>query len=105
MRQKIIGMDPDDILNMDQTPIPYSYHSNRTLEKKGVKTIHVRSSTADTKRAMLAATVTASGKLLKPMLIFKGQANGRIECRVSDLPGKLHVRYATQGVDGRKDDA
>ena len=28
---------------------------------------------------MLAATVTASGKLLKPMLIFKGQAHGRIE--------------------------
>jgi hypothetical protein len=72
-------MDPDDIVNMDQTPIPYSYHSNRTLEKKGVKTIHVRSSTTDTKRATLAATVTASGKLLKPMLIFKGQANGRIE--------------------------
>ncbi len=79
MGQKIIGMDPDDIVNMDQTPIPYSYHSNRTLEKKGVKTIHVRSSTTDTKRATLAATVTASGKLLKPMLIFKGQANGRIE--------------------------
>ena len=79
MRQKIIGMDPDDIVNMDQTPIPYSYHSNRTLKKKGVKTIHVRLSTADTKRATLAATVTASGKLLKPMLIFKGQANGRIE--------------------------
>jgi hypothetical protein len=39
----------------------------------------VCSSTADTKRATLAATVTASGKLLKPMLIFKGQANGRIE--------------------------
>jgi hypothetical protein len=65
---------------MDQTPIPYSYHSNWTLEKKEVWTIHVRLSTTDTKRATLAATVTVGGKLLKPMLIFKGQANGRIEC-------------------------
>ena len=73
-------MKPDDIVNMDQTPIPYSYHSNQTLEKKGVKTKHVCLSTTDTKHAMLAAAVTASGMLLKPMLIFKGQANGRIEC-------------------------
>jgi hypothetical protein len=38
----------------------------------------VRTSTSDTKRATLAATVTASGKLLTPFLIFKGKTNGRI---------------------------
>jgi hypothetical protein len=57
-------------------PIPYSYHSSHTLEKKGEKTIHVRASTMNTKQAMLAAMVTASGKLLCPMLIFKGQTGG-----------------------------
>jgi hypothetical protein len=41
MRQKIAGMNPDDIIDMDQTPIPYSYHSNWTLEAKGTKTIHM----------------------------------------------------------------
>jgi hypothetical protein len=79
MRNKVTGMDLDHVINMDQTPIPYSYHSSRTLEKKGVRTVHVQSSTADTKRATLAATVTASGKLLRPMLIFKGKTCGRIE--------------------------
>mgnify|MGYP006205657777 FL=1 len=81
MRQKVSGMDPGDVLNMDQTPIPYSFPSSRTLEKKGAKTINVRTSRTDTKRATLAATVTASGKLLTPFLIFKGKTNGRIANR------------------------
>jgi len=76
MRQKVVQMDPDDVINMDQTPIPYSYHTSQTLDKKGTKTIHVRASTSDTKRTMLAATVSSSGKLLKPLLIFKGKTNG-----------------------------
>ena len=76
MRQKVLGMNPDDVINMDQTPILYTFPSNRTLEKKGSKTIHVQTSTTDTKRATLAATVMGSGKLLTPFLIFKGKADG-----------------------------
>ena len=78
MHHKVAGMDPVDVLNMDQTPIPFSYHANCTLERKGTKTIHIRSSTMDTKQAMLAAAVTGSRKLLNPMFIFKGESDGRI---------------------------
>ena len=39
IRVKVQGRDPDDILNMDQTPIPYLYHSNKTLEVIGSKTV------------------------------------------------------------------
>ena len=81
MKQKLAGMNPDDVINMDQTPIPFTFPSNRTLEKKGTKTIHVRTSTTDTKRATLAATVTGSGQLLTPFLIFKGKKNGRIAAK------------------------
>ncbi len=81
MHEKVALMDPDNVINMDQTPIPYSYHASRTLALRGTKTIHVRSSTSDTKRATLAATVTGSGKLLKPFLIFKGKTDGRIAQR------------------------
>ena len=70
---------------MDQTPIPYTFNSKRTLEMVGKKTVHIRKSTNDTKRATLALTVTASGKMIRPMLIFKGTANGRIVKR--DMPG------------------
>ncbi len=45
---------------------------------KGKKTIHVRSSMADTMRVTLSVTVNASGKMLQPMLIFKEKTNGCI---------------------------
>ena len=75
----------DYSINMDQTPIPFTFNSKCTLEMVGKKTINIRKSTNDTKRATLALTVTASGKMIRPMLIFKGTANGRIVKR--DMPG------------------
>ena len=78
MKEKVVEYDPCDIINMDQSPIPYLYHSNRTLEIKGMKTVHIRASTVDTKRVTLAVTVDVSGKMLPPMLIFKGATNGHI---------------------------
>lgn len=36
MKAKVACINPEDI-NMDQTPIPFSYHSTRMLEKKGSK--------------------------------------------------------------------
>ena len=66
------------ILNMDQTPIPFTFNSKMTLEVVGARTVHVRKSTNDTKWATAAITVTASGKMLPPLLVFKGAKNGRI---------------------------
>ena len=63
---------------MDQMPIPYSYNANKTLNLKADKTVQGQSSTSDTKHVTLAVMVTASGKLLTPFLIFKGQQNGCI---------------------------
>jgi hypothetical protein len=77
MHHKVAGMDHNDVLNMEQTLIPLLYHANAP-RKKGTKTIHVRSSTTDTKQATLTAAVTGSGKLLTLMLIFKGKSDGRI---------------------------
>jgi hypothetical protein len=78
VKQKLEGCDLDDIVNMDQTPIHFSYHSNKMLDVKGRKMIHTRASTTDTKRVALAATITASGGMLPPFFIFKGKRNGRI---------------------------
>lgn len=49
MRNKVAGMDLDDVFNMHQMPMPYSYHSLCDLEKKGENTVHVLTSTTDTK--------------------------------------------------------
>jgi hypothetical protein len=40
MKEKVTWRNPDDILNFDKTPIPYSYHANKTLDVQGAKTIH-----------------------------------------------------------------
>jgi hypothetical protein len=66
------------ILNMDQTPLYFSYHQSKTLALRGTKTIHVRKTTDDTRRATAALTITASGESLPPMIIFKGSPKGRI---------------------------
>jgi hypothetical protein len=80
---------------MDQTLIPFSYHSNKTLDFKCTKTIHAKASTTDTKQVTLAATVTASGKMLSPFLIFKGKPNGRIAMwEFSTFP--TQAQYACQ---------
>ena len=87
MKVKVEGRNPDDILNLDQMPIPFLYNSNKMLKTVGSKTIQARSSTSDTKRVMLAATVSASGKMLRPCLIFKGSPHGRIaQCEFVTFP-------------------
>ena len=71
----------DYVLNMDQTPIPFSFNQKSTLELIGRRTVHVRKSMSDTKRATCALTITASGKMLDPLMVFKGKPNGRIVTR------------------------
>ena len=64
--------DEDYIINMDQTPVPFSYDPQKTTEVVGRRKIHIRKSTCDTKRATYALTVTASGKMITPLFVFKG---------------------------------
>jgi len=66
------------ILNMDQTPVYFSMCPKKTLEIVGTSTVHIRSSTSDTKRATVAVTIAADGTILPSVVVFKGKANGRI---------------------------
>ena len=59
------------VLNMDQTPVYFSMCPK--------KTVHIRSSTSDTKRATVAVTIAADGTVLPAVVIFKGKPNGRIK--------------------------
>ncbi len=79
IRRKVSQMFPDHILNMDQMPIPFLFHSKCIWLKKGAHTVHVLASRGEMKRVTLAATVTMSGELLPPLFIFKGCENGRIK--------------------------
>ncbi len=66
------------IINMDQTPVYFAMSTKQTLEVVGKKTIHVRMSTNNNKRATVAVLITADGTVLPLMVIFKGKPNGRI---------------------------
>jgi hypothetical protein len=66
------------IINMDQTPVYFTMNAKRMLEVIGVKTVHIRTSTNDTKRVTVAVTITGSSAVLPSMVIFEGKPNGRI---------------------------
>jgi hypothetical protein len=63
------------ILNMDQTPVYFSMSTKRTLEVVGKRTIHIRMSTNDTRRATVAVMIAGDGTVLPSMIIFKGKHN------------------------------
>jgi hypothetical protein len=86
----------DYILNMDQMPVPFTFNAKRTLEIVGRRTVHIRKSTCDTKRVTCALTVTASGRVLTPLLVFKGVPGGRIEKR-EFITFPNDIVYACQG--------
>ena len=66
--------DPDYIMNMDQTPVTHAMNARTTIERKGTRTVNMRTSAGDTKHVTVAATITASGKILPTMVVFKGES-------------------------------
>ena len=68
----------DFIINMDQTPVYFTLQRGKTLAKRGSRTVHCRKSTDDTRRSTFSFTITASGRVLTPYLVFKGSPTGRI---------------------------
>ena len=64
--------------NMDQAPVPFTYNVRKTLEIVGRSTVHIRKSTCNTKRTTFAMTVAASGKVLKPVIIFNGVRGSQV---------------------------
>lgn len=86
--------DPQRVFNMDQTPIFFSMHPSRTIERRGANTVNVRKTMESTLRVTVAVGVSASGEVLKPLIVFKGTENGRIARSLCSFPeGAV---YATQ---------
>jgi hypothetical protein len=87
--------DPRFILNMDQTNSKFGNSPSHTSNERGARTIHMRTGTDDSKRCTVALTVSASGKMLTPMVIYKGTRHGCIATRkLHDHPQEM--KYAMQ---------
>ena len=61
--------DQDNIIKMDQSPIPFD--TQRTLELVGAHTVNFHRSTCNTIQATLSVTITESGRILTPVLVLK----------------------------------
>jgi hypothetical protein len=71
--------DQDYVINNDQSPIPFTFDRQSTLELVGMRTVDIHKSMGDTKWAtFLALIITTSGKMLTPVSVFKGNSDGHI---------------------------
>ena len=61
--------------NMDETPMYFGISGNTTIDKKGTKTISVRTTGAEKRHLTMVLAATADGQMLPPMVIFKGKRN------------------------------
>ena len=64
----------DLIGNMDETPMYFDMVPSRTIAKKGMKEVRVRTTGAEKRPVTNVLTCTASGKTMPPMIIFKGKS-------------------------------
>ena len=61
------------ICNMDETPVFLDLVPNKVVDRKGKKTVRVRTTGSEKNRITAALCCTAAGKLLPPFVIFKGK--------------------------------
>ena len=66
------------IINMDETPIFFDMHRSSTINKKGAREVRVRGTKGGKKRVTFVVGCSASGCMLKPMVIVKGKTNRTI---------------------------
>ena len=80
MRLIVSSGNPDShfIVNMDQMPIYFTMNAKKTLELISTKTIHIRTSTNDTKRVTVGVTIMADSTLSPSTLVHKEKPNGHI---------------------------
>ena len=57
---------------MDETPLYFDMIPSRTLEKRGAKEVRIKSTGAEKQHITVVLACTGAGKMLSPMIIFKG---------------------------------
>ena len=65
----------DMIANMDETPIFFDTVPSKTVDRKGKKSIKVRTTKSEKRRITAVLACTATGDMLAPMVVFKGTTN------------------------------
>jgi len=58
---------------MDEILLYFDIPDSRTIDKKGKKEVHVRSTGAEKRRFTAVLSCTVAGVMLPPIIIFKGK--------------------------------
>jgi hypothetical protein len=65
---------PPFTLNMDQTPVNHAMNPKDTINRRGTRTINLRTAGGDSRRVTVAITITVSGHQLPLLVVFKGKS-------------------------------
>lgn len=63
------------IANMDETPVFLDLVPSRTVDRKGKKSIRVRTTNSEERHITAALCCTAAGQFLPPFVTFKGKTS------------------------------
>ncbi|CAJ0590592.1 unnamed protein product [Cylicocyclus nassatus] len=66
-----MNVNPANLGNFDEVPVPYDVAGNRTVEITGKDDVAITTTGHEKKNLTVVLAVTADGNKLKPMLIFK----------------------------------
>ena len=97
--RKTHKIEPSDIVNMDQTMCHFDMPPSHTNNKKGEKSICIKTTHAEKKGFTVALAATASGTKLPTVIIFKergGSLGVRIQ-RSLRIPSNVRVRATANG--------
>ena len=64
---------PDPFVHMDETPMYFGMASNSTIEKKGTKSVSIRTTGAEKRHLTVVLAASADGSMLPQFVIFKGK--------------------------------
>ena len=92
--RSLYNFDENLILNMDETPMWFDIPRNYTIARKGERQVRIRTG-SDKKRISVVLTCTASGEMLKPLLIFQGKTPRTI--KDVHIPSNVVVAYQKKG--------
>ena len=79
-------LELSQIVNMDETPIFLNMTRTKTIDKIGSKTVNIKTHGQEKVRVTAILWIVADRTKLPPMLIFKGEPNGRIAKQLEKHP-------------------
>ena len=84
--RKCNDLELDQIANMDETPLFLNMARTRAIAKIGSKTVNIKTHGQEKVRVIVILWIVADGTKLPPVVVFKGNPNGRVAKELEKHP-------------------